>query len=555
MPVLSNVPGRGASQPSPLPLDHDEADATPNPTDPPPVETLRRSRRRWILVAIVAAFAVAAGVIVLLTSGGSNTTETEPITLQAVTAETTDLVEFTDLDGTMRFADTTTLTASGEGVITEVVADGATVVQGDVLYELNGSPVTALSGDTPMYRELAQGVEGDDVLMLEENLAALGLHYDDVDDDGNPIDEEFVVDGIFETATTEAVVRWQEDLGVPATGVVAPASVAVLAGPAEVIDVVVDVGDQVAPGAPVLELNQLASVDAGPSIAAGGEVELFVTDGQPLVSGDVVAAVDGAPVTAIVTDVEFDRDLEDGVDDGADVAVVEEMLLALGYDADGDLVVDETFDDATATALTEWKEDLENTFDGVTVDGSLDLDEILVVAPDTTVGTVPAYETTVLASGSPLWSTTTQTTQRVVTAAIPVADQDQLVEATAVDVEFPDGELVSGTVTSLATSSTVDPANPDADATLAVEITLPSVPVAFEALNELDVVVKLVDEIAVGVTAVPVSALVAVGDGTYAVEVVSGGATQFVGVAPGMFSNGLVEVDGITPGTQVVVPS
>ena len=50
-------------------------------------------------------------------------------------------------------------------------------------------------------------------------------------------------------------------------------------------------------------------------------------------------------------------------------------------------------------------------------------------------------------------------------------------------------------------------------------------------------------------------ALVATGDGGYAVEVVDGGSTSFVAVEPGMFNDGMVEVDGITPGTDVVVAS
>ena len=508
-----------------------------------------------LIVVIVAAIAAAVAGVVAITSDGSSRTEAEPITLQAVTAETSDLIEYSELAGTLVYSNTATVTATAEGTVTAIVADGTTVAQGDELYGLNGTPVVAFYGDVPMYRDLADGAVGEDVRMVEENLAALGYQYAEVDDDGNPVDEGFVVDGVYDDATAEAVARWQEDLGVEATGVVALGSVVVLAGPAEVTDVVIEVGAQLAPGAQILELNQLASVDAGLTIADGGEVEVFVTEGQELVSGDVVYSVDGLPVTAIVTDTTFDRDLSDGVDDGADVLAVEEMLLALGYDADGDLVVDESFDDATERAITDWKEDLENTFEDVSVDGSIDLDEIVVVEPGTTIGALRPYDTTVLASGTELWVTTRGTTERVVETAVAVADQDDFVEGTTIEVEFPDGEVVTGTVTSLATTSTVDPADPEADPTLAVEITLPSVPASAEELTQLDVTVLVVDEIALGVTTVPASALVAVGDGTYAVEVVTEAGTQFVGVTPGMFSNGLVEVAGIDPGTQVVIPS
>ena len=71
---------------------------------------------------------------------------------------------------------------------------------------------------------------------------------------------------------------------------------------------------------------------------------------------------------------------------------------------------------------------------------------------------------------------------------------------------------------------------------------------------ELDVEVKLVDELSAGATVVPVSALVARGDGTFEVEALTTTGTTFVPVDPGMFSDGVVAVEGIAPGTQVVVP-
>ena len=81
-------------------------------------------------------------------------------------------------------------------------------------------------------------------------------------------------------------------------------------------------------------------------------------------------------------------------------------------------------------------------------------------------------------------------------------------------------------------------------------------PPSTAGLNELDVEVKIVDELAVAATVVPASALVATLDGGFAVEVVTGSAsTQFIAVDPGMFADGFVEVTGIEPGTAVVVPS
>ena len=88
-----------------------------------------------------------------------------------------------------------------------------------------------------------------------------------------------------------------------------------------------------------------------------------------------------------------------------------------------------------------------------------------------------------------------------------------------------------------------------------VEIALPSVPESAAGLNELDVDIRLVDELAAAATVVPASALVVTADGGYAVEMVDGTATTYVAVEPGMFADGFVEVTGIEPGTAVVVPS
>lgn len=266
-------------------------------------------------------------------------------------------------------------------------------------------------------------------------------------------------------------------------------------------------------------------------------------------------SVDGVVVTAIVSDATFDRDIEDGIEAGDDILAVEEMLVSLGYNTGGALDVDEVFDKDTAQAIIEWEEDLQNTFDAVDVDGVVSLDEIVIFEPGTVAGSVVVYDEDIVASGSVLWSSSAETTARIIETAIVVADQDKLAEGNVVDIEFPDGEIVQGTVTTVATSTTTDPMAPDADPTIAVEISVTQVPASVRELNQVDVQIKLVKKIAAGATVVPVSALVATGDGNFAVEAVTTTGTTFVQVDPGMFSDGWVEVTGIQPGTQVVVPS
>ena len=518
----------------------------------------RRPRRRGWLLAVTVVGLSAAVAYVLTTQPSGVDAEAEPATIRAVTAEQRDLIEYTDLDGTLGYAEVRSVSATTAGTVTAIVDDGDLVVRGDDLYEVDAVPVVLFYGDIPLYRSLDVGSEGDDVLLLERNLASLGYHIDEPDggDDGDEdeVDTGFTVDGIYDAATADAVQRWQVDLGTDETGRFELGTVVVASGPAVVSGLQVEPGSMVQAGAPVLELNVTGSVGAFYS-AHTGVIELAADPG-PVATGQVLYTVDDRPITAIVTDETFDRDLFDGVDDGADILVIEEMLVALGYDARGDLVPDDEFDEITTEAIENWQEDLADTWEdgAVIVDGAIDLDDLVVVEPGTTIESVTARSADVVATGSELFAWQDVEGHRLVTTSIAVADQDELAEGASVDVEFPDGAIVTGTVTDVATSSTLDPTNPDAEAELAVEIALPAVPDSAAGFNELDVDIRLVDELAAGATVVPASALVVTADGGYAVEVVDGNVPSHVAVEPGMFADGFVEVTGIEPGTAVVVP-
>ncbi|MEM7341054.1 MAG: peptidoglycan-binding protein [Actinomycetota bacterium] len=514
-----------------------------------------RRRPRWPLavVAVGVAMVGAAGVYALWPDGTDSADGEAPATIRAVVAEQRDLIEYTTLDGTLTFADVRTVAAPGAGTVTAVADDGANLSRGDMVYEIDADAVVLFYGDVPFYRPLTEGDEGADVEQLEANLASLGYHIEPVDDGEDEIDTGFTVDGVYDAATTEAVTRMQADLDRDETGDLALGSVVVAPGPSVASSIQAEVGQLVQAGSPILALNVTGDVDGFYSSAAG-EVELVASAGA-VASGAVLYTVDEQPVTAIVTDEEFDRDLSDGVADGDDVRALEEMLVALGYDARGDLEPDDEFDEVTVEAIDAWEEDLQDDYDDVVVDGAVTLDEIVVVDPGTTIGTVTARDSEVVASGSELFTWSGDTGARVVTAAIDVAEQEKLAEGNEIEVEFPDGEIVVGTVTDVATSSTVDPTDPDATPQLAVEIALPSIPESAAGFNELDVDLRIVDDLAAGVTVVPASALVATSDGGYAVETTDGVTTTFVAVEPGMFADGFVEVSGIDPGTAVVVPS
>lgn len=508
-------------------------------------------RRRNVLIAGVATVGVGAVAAAIALGGGDDgaAVSTEPIRAQV--AEVRDLVETSSLEATMRFAEVSTVAAGGDGVLTELPAEGSTLERNDIAYELSGEPVPVIFGEIPLYRQLSVGVEGGDVLLLEQHLASMDFHLAGDTVDNEELDDGFVVDGVFDDATGRAVERWQADLGVTVNGVVQPTDVLVIDGPSLVSSVSVDLGDRVATGSPLFDLRT-TSTESTVHAEHSGEIDTMASG--TVSSGEVLYAVDETPIVVLVTNEVIDRTLSLGVADGSDVEAVEQMLFDAGYDADGDLEVDETFDDDTDEAIRDWQDDLSDEFDGVVVDGAIDPGDLFVVETDLDLGSIQAPDRELTATGSVLWANSSSDVTRIVETAVDVADQGAVIEGESVDVEFPDGSVASATVVDVADSSSLDPANPATDPTLAVELSLADVPDAYADFGELDVEVLIVDRRADAVVTVPVSALISTGD-SYAVEIVVGSSTQFVEVSPGMFADGFVEVTGIDAGTAVVVSS
>ncbi|MCP3975390.1 MAG: HlyD family efflux transporter periplasmic adaptor subunit [bacterium] len=376
--------------------------------------------------------------------------------------------------------DSMTLAGGAGGVITDIVATGDTIEQGDILYRVSGEPVVVMYGDVPAYRtmrDLSENMTGTDVLQLEQALVALGYDPDLL----ASVDEEF-------TDYTETMVeRWQEALGVEETGVVALGSVIFIPESAEVLAGAAEVGDSVNAGQPVV------------TIATGDPLE------------------------------------------GTDVLQLEEGLVALGYTGP---VVDGIWDSGTKTAVLEWQTDI-----GTEDDGVVNLGEIVFLPATVRVNEVLASVGSSVNAGTPVLGISSA--DQFVTFDLPAADQGLVVVGQEVVIEMPDGSDAAGTVIEIDSVATGGQGN----ATFGVKIVLddPSVAVG---LDEAPVDVEIISDSVSDVVAVPVSALVALQEGGYAVEVQTATGTQLVAVDPGFYADGLVEVEsaGLSVGDMVVVP-
>jgi peptidoglycan hydrolase-like protein with peptidoglycan-binding domain len=284
----------------------------------------RISRRggRAVLAAVALA-GVAAAAWLPLAPGDDHgpRAANDAVPLGAAAVERRDLVDRQDVDGTLGFSDPKKATAPAAGTITRLRDEGDTVTRGRSLMSIDAKATAwVLYGTIPMYRDLGPGVsDGRDVRQLERNLKALGYDPGTVDDH-------------WTSATTDAVVDFQDDRDLTQSGTIARSQIVVSDGPARVGQHSAEVGDPARLGAPVTALTSTtpvvtAELDAGlaADVHAGDAVRVTLADGSEI--GGRVASVgtvatagqDGASPTVALR-VALDRGRHERLD-GAPVSV------------------------------------------------------------------------------------------------------------------------------------------------------------------------------------------------------------------------------------------
>jgi peptidoglycan hydrolase-like protein with peptidoglycan-binding domain len=272
----------------------------------------------------------------------------------------------------------------------------------------------------------------------------------------------------------------------------------------------------------------------------GGVITALPDLGSTIGRGDPLWEVDGAPGPRLLFgDRPMWRELRRGVDDGADIRQLEENLFALGLAPEG-MVVDEEFDSDTTTAVRAWQEAR-----GVDETGSIGPADV-VFAPGERRVSAHLGAVGGPADGEVLGLTGVN---QIVALDVAADDVDRFAVGDASSIELPDGTLVDGVVWSIAQVATAGADGGETTVEVVVALT--------ERTDQLDaapVDVIVTTTIASGVLTVPFRALLALSEGGYAVEKVTGSGTQLVGVELGASGDGVVEINGdVAEGDEVVV--
>jgi peptidoglycan hydrolase-like protein with peptidoglycan-binding domain len=282
-----------------------------------------------------------------------------------------------------------------------------------------------------------------------------------------------------------------------------------------------------------------------------GTITALPDEGAVVTRGHPLYRVDARPVPLLYGRLPAWRALGTGVDDGPDVRQLEQNLVALGYDPDRAITVDDHFSWATRAAVERWQEAL-----GLEETGTVQPGDAVWQPGPVRVASRKAAVGDRAHPGSPVLEVTSTT--RRVTIDLDASRQPYVKAGDRVDLELPGGRTATGRVVSVgkvATAPAADGAGGDDTPTVELVVSLDR-PGATGGLDQAPVDASITTGVRKGVLAVPVGALLALAEGGYAVEVERDGRRRLVGVETGLFADGQVEVSGggLRAGDGVVVP-
>jgi hypothetical protein len=301
--------------------------------------------------------------------------------------------------------------------------------------------------------------------------------------------------------------------------------------------------------------------------AGSGTYTSLPAAGAVVRQGRALYAVSGDPVVLLYGTTPAYRDLDEG-DTGPDVTQLNTDLVTLGYRTAADLGAWSGWD--YYSAETAYGVELLQAHLGVAQTGSLDLGAAVFLP---SAIEVTGYGSNVVLGGPATTGSvvlTASSTTPVVTIDLDAAQQGEVHAGEPVSITLTDGSTTPGVVSSVSnvaasssppassSGSSSDQGSSGSAATIMVEVSLDN-PAAAGSLNQAPVEVTITTGSVSSALVVPVDALLAQGNGGYAVEVIgTGGRHRLVAVTPGVFDDaaGLVQVTGnLAPGQKVVVPA
>jgi hypothetical protein len=279
--------------------------------------------------------------------------------------------------------------------------------------------------------------------------------------------------------------------------------------------------------------------------------------GTTIDRGQTLYTVDNKPVVLLFGDTPIYRQMDQSSAAGSDVKQLKENLVALGFGSG--LADDGTYDADTAYDVERWENSV-----GLDGDGIVALGEALFLPGAVRMSATKINLGSSAAVGAE--AVTVSENTKVVTAPLDATKAGEVKQGDSISVILPNGKTATGKVQSVgpkpASSSgggAASAAGGGAAAAAATTSSTNQAIIAFDdeqtvsAVNSGPVKVKVVSSTRTNVKAAPVTALIALAEGGYALQVANGG--KLVAATPGLIADGWAEITSDIPvGTAVVVP-
>ena len=263
------------------------------------------------------------------------------------------------------------------------------------------------------------------------------------------------------------------------------------------------------------------------------------------------------------------RDFSSGMSPGIDIEQLKTNLIALGYGLDNDFKIDQNYDARTISIVKELQEDL-----GLTKTGRLGFGDVVFLpgvslveysstfptlgshinAGVSLMSLVPILDVSTSIDTESQVSEISKSLQKIETS-IDVADKDLIDIGFPVKIELPDESIISGKITEIGRTAVMPSGNQNTDPYLEVSVQVDD-NLSLPEWTGANVVVSITRELADNVLAAPVTSLMALLGGGYALEIYEDIGTQLIPVSVGVYSDGWIEIKDtqLSAGTKVVIP-
>jgi len=502
-----------------------------------------KNRNLYILIGVL----ILLGGLLYLNSNQEEGSSPKSLELTTVEVQRGDLEKKEEYNGTIRQVDKSSIKSSITGVITSLPREGSIVNFGEVLYSIDGKPVVLLQGTIPYYRTLdLTSKDGPDIQQLEQSLVNLGY-----------ASESFIPDETFDEDTSIMLNDLYIDYDIETKSeVTATEQIAINSKKTEVETIEETISSGITTLAQVQQKKKTwddAIEDAEKENAEWQAAQTEIERLQDEISELPFKAISESTRTARKENFEFDIKEQERIQ-------AKEVGKGSVIDADEALTIEnaqKAYDDALESYnegaqqeanLEKAKEELKDleflakseTFsptNALSLNSPINVGNHIVKVGDAITAASPLYSSSGIA--------------REVTFNLPAGDQGMVSVGDYVVVKLPTDEeikavvrFVDSVVTEIGNGSKV------------IEVILDVVDADnTETYDEAPVDVLVTSEVSENVLYVPVNALVALAEGGYAVEVLSGEEKVYISVEIGVFTDGYVEIIGnIQEGQEVIVP-